>query len=1312
MEYHKTERRLLKQLEKGKRPIRPERPEGVADRGFDVVTGLPSEVPDTCRIRASALAAILMNPDAEELGAIARGLHIEGYWIDGDLDLASAHRLDTDSGRAVVPLIAENCRIDGVVNLAGTRSASLSFAGTRLHGLTARGGDIAGGLSLKACVVDPVPEADPANPNKHMRRAGDPLRDEHGRIDLDGCVIGGDLDARDLRVAAMSTDTPPHLEVDADNSVIRGSVDFSTRAGARAVPDDPAPQGGCQPALYANFDNAEIFGDFKGSHAVFATLSEGSSGKPAEALDLRGAQIRGDLNLNHIRTTGLIRLEDADVAQDLELGGACLSSPKGVALDAPGLVVHGSVHLVDRARTKTPAGRGSGTAASGEPDPRLLAFGQLRFARARIGGDFDASGATICAVDVSIEGVALDLRSVEFGGSVYLDARRDVGPGFFVGLINMIQTRVGGSIVLSGSWFRAPCGQMMGPERIDAELYSESEMQLELANRGIDADSPQYRDFSIEDVYYGYEHGFWHEHLRSMGGLAAEIGLHPPKPEDRKRQEEEAPHSPAHALLLQLGILKGLYYEPRDLWRLRGGCRAIALEDAKIAGAVLFGTSIDIHPCADARQTGEGAGRNAQDPRNLTNGPSVVVGCVDMDRIQVDGELRLTGGIFRAVTPVVSSVGITAEDARPTDNNPDPGLSYPSTVGWTELKARSCLTLRGARIAGRLDTRFFGAIPETAVKLGHLDRASLEQWRASLNLVPAAGSSGAIDADLDPRNYADEMLFMIALASWVEALGDRQLGATHPHVPPVQEQPGGYHLRPDGLFDLRDATIRAIHDHPCHGWPTSDGHVQLNGCRYDFLLLEPEESRPHPASVLDWEGHPGDEKVVPGNPDVSPRKGAARARDSRVYSRLRYRERHNVSYLEWRLRGVGAFFERCGYRLRRLGTSLLLLVTLTYWNRRAQRPIIVRGETESLAQSRHRRWLELCMASRASRYRRYAQRSFWARNNDSLPSHMRRIAWLEQQYHGADPTPHDFLPQPYENLCRIMRSNGYREDADHVAAAKRLQRTRAALITYDTLFNPITLIRQAALFLGEYFLRITSNYGYSPVRIVLWIIAVILFGAAHLQIALKHNLLAFESLQTEGVAVYNTVQNDDRPPAEDLVLDPGLLAIDGFIPLVEFGYAAEWTVAEWRQSSDEAGRPEYEPLAAVPGEPDAQPAWPAAVRSLMTFDCESLWPPNLPSWDGSFAFTGEVLRIPTAAVAWPVGMFLALIEGDGSDEADENGNRTDETDRPSFGDRSIEAIQRLNPENTLRWLGAIYHGVGWALISMAIVTFTGVMRRD
>ncbi len=1297
MDLWASEASLLDQVRAGKSWATPD---GREPEAWDAVA--PSGDDPAVRIRGSLLAKILLGR-FKQCKHNVRGVHIAGYWIEGGLDLSHVHSLSADQGRAAALLVAWGCRFDGIIDYSFSRVSGVIVQASTLGGFIARGADIDIGMSLVGCLLDPA-FATVAS-SAPLRRGSDGATRTLPavRLDLDGCRLGGDLDLSGLRLPHDTSPQGAEVEIDADNALVRGSVKLNAECSSQIS----AGMDGRLPALYANFDNADIFGDFIADGARFVAPCKQSRRDPAECLDLRGATVRGDVSLKYIHTLGRVRFEDADIAQDLDLGGACLVEPRGVAFEAQALVVHGSVHLVDR----------QGAARGGEPpaDPRLLAYGQLRFARARVDGDLDGSGATVCAVDVSIEGVAIDLRSAEFGGSVYLDARRDVGPGFFVGLINMLQIRVRGSIVFAGSWFRAPCGQMMAPRRIDAELYSEKEMLHELEERGISHRTLRGRKFTVADIYYGYQNGFWQV---DDGWPVWPRGAHEEKVTEsagnggpRKTPEPNL----AVALLEALGIYPALAYRPEDLWRLRGGCRAIALEDARVDGAVLFGTSIDIYPEAgkDAENNGEPAAPGGEILDHPANGPSVVVGCADLDRIRIDGELRLTGGIFRAVTPVLHGVGGDPETdpdaARPTDEGPDPSLSYPSTVGWTELMGRTCLSLRGAVIGGRLDSRFFGAVSVKRRPKQAFDREHFAKLRAHLNLVPERGahwiwhaqgapssngdrrvpdpivslpvptpkadSSALPKCHQDPCGYAEEMLYMLKHLAIEEQRQDRSLGATRPDVPPVQEWADGYNLRPDGRFDLRDAYVNAIHDHPCHGWPTSDGHLQLNGCKYDFLALEPDESRLHPPDNGAPEtGHLEPDDPEPGAPETG------EATDERLFTALRDRERFGQSRIARGWDTVRSLAREGGLwsieRLFRYG----LLLRLLLWRGRPS------GDDRSVVGSpawfRHQHFSR-CMAKRAERYRRYARRSFRRRNDARCRPADRRIAWLEQQYHGADPTPKDFLPQPYERLCCVMRANGYREDADSVAAAKRRQRSRA------TLLNTIT-------WFGETFLRLTSNYGYSPVRVVFVAFLAIASGAAALEVAKDHRLLVFESLQTESVAVWNAVQESDDEASEDLILDTWLLAIDGFIPLVEVGYASEWSVAEWRSVGQDDRQ-----IAQLPAGADGLPDWPGAVESFMAIDfCKATEDAtSVAACIG--AILGEVARLPFAILAWVIGFVFALVQclfswgGTG------------------LGITDIRAVwSDLPPENTLRWLGAIYHGLGWALISMAIVTFTGVIRRD
>lgn len=170
-------------------------------------------------------------------------------------------------------------------------------------------------------------------------------------------------------------------------------------------------------------------------------------------------------------------------------------------------------------------------------------------------------------------------------------------------------------------------------------------------------------------------------------------------------------------VLETLGVYEALVFGREGLWSLRGGCRAIAMVDAKIEGSVLFGLSQSVY---STRPTGKkSVGNDNSDPATLRSGapdgPSVVIGAIDMDRITVDGDIRLTGGIYRGVTPITGARRVEVEKCASSGepvarrlSGPEISLSYPSTPGWTTLMARVCLSLRSATVKGCLESHFFG----------------------------------------------------------------------------------------------------------------------------------------------------------------------------------------------------------------------------------------------------------------------------------------------------------------------------------------------------------------------------------------------------------------------------------------------------------------------------------------------------------------------------------------------------------------------------------------------------------------------------
>lgn len=1237
-----------------------------------------------------------------------RGVRLTNCMVTGALDLSRAAMQPEQVDRAVLPLACERVVFEEPIRLDYASTGAISLTLCRLPGFYARGADIGSELTMDDCTI--------------CRRATD-ITPEYLMIDVDGATIGGDFHARRLRYEqevdatassgrdAPETISPPgplpfaNVLIDADNASISGGVDLSVLADhpTRTLLIDENFA-----VLMGNFDNAHIFGDFRAVGARFSpTLQGAHSGKCflsdryPKCLDLRGAQVRGDVALDHIRTAGEIHLEDATLTQDLSIGGARLVNVEcavkrlmglsGAVIEGMGLAVGGSVHFVDRRQTyhvaagdagresSWPLGVQDETRNSGSEmaqDGRLLAVGTIRLTRARITGDLDASGATICAVGRRVEGVALDMRSAELGGTLFLDGRRDVGPGLFIGLVNLINIKVSGSVIFCGSWFRAPAGQQMGPQRIHLPVLEDWPENAEPLESSEDEWSPVDRTHiarTDRELDNWQRNQLWRTCPNAVQ-LSNDSRENAVALADRERPFEDAPASGQMlALLERLGVRSALELTKRQLWRLRGGCRAIAMVDAQVTGSVLFG----IGPTAwGTDRTARKADGNGRD------GPSIVVGCVDLDRIRIDGNLRLTGGVFRAVTPVIPGsapevlekcdepavAGSPASDTRMPGGSqvggcsdgqaevdprslsavsdsgaPDVSLSNPSTPGWTELKARVCLSLRSADIKGRFESKYFGPVPlylldkdigsgkpilqEMGVITEKIRTANTDDWKSRfekfrqyLHIVPefqdmqnfleeitAPGKHSAdgnrVATFNDPSRFVDEMVAFLDFAATAESIDDQSLGATLPALPRVHNPAGWYPLRPDGLFDLSGAAIRSIHDHPCHGWPTSDGHLELNGCTYDYLSLSHEPSyRVVPNVGANAEaGDAGEarDRGEPGHPNL-----VSRAQPEGPTERY-------GSSVAWR---VAVW---CWWRLRIFGHLLAYgLRSVPYWACRAAcwLGLANRGKPRcsALFPEQAKQYNRLYTL----RYIEYAVTSFRIRNDNLASPEARRIKWLEQQYPGAGPRKHDFRPQPYEQLARVMRATGYTLDADSIAAAKRNMRWRAGVFG----------VVQRAF---DIFLFLTSRYTYSPALIASWLGGLILLGVLISGGAFDRMML----VPLEGSGEFS----------------PWLYAGDVIIPIVEFGYVDKWSIV-----------PTHGPL--LDAQQIGQPGFVVADTTCVA--------------NSAFADT------------WPFGPYFARLSD------------------------AVFAVFGIDGARGVEWAFGLLTGFGSLFTALAVITFTGVMRRD
>ena len=143
----------------------------------------------------------------------------------------------------------------------------------------------------------------------------------------------------------------------------------------------------------------------------------------------------------------------------------------------------------------------------------------------------------------------------------------------------------------------------------------------------------------------------------------------------------------------------------------------------------------------------------------------------------------------------------------------------------------------------------------------------------------------------------------------------------------------------------------------------------------------------------------------------------------------------------------------------------------------------------------------------------------------------KRLAWLGMQYEKGRPNPVTFVPQPYEQLASIFAAEGNDKGRRRVIIEKRdLMRRHGRL-------GPLNRAVQ-------WWLRIVSNYGYSPGRATLWSLVYIALGT----------LAAFQ-LYAHGAMI---LASTDADPST--MFDPVSYALDSAIPLIDLNHDSAWTI--------------------------------------------------------------------------------------------------------------------------------------------------------
>jgi|GEM_PF-2981552 len=264
-----------------------------------------------------------------------------------------------------------------------------------------------------------------------------------GVLALEACDLPDRVDVSNTELTRLSIVASRFRELWGEGVQVKGDIDFR---GA-----SPLPVAGATTA-YIRLRGARVGGDVWGRGAVLKAPDEPPAGLTMipDALNLWLARIGGSLSLgvspalaDRFRCTGRLNISGAAIGGDLELHGACLMNPAGLALDAVGARMGGDARLN----------------AIGEH--RFEAHGEVRMSNADIGGDAVFTGASL----TFSEGDTLDLNGSRIGGHLLLMS----GPGRRFeseGQIVLGNARITGDLVCRGARLSAKGAVAIGASGI------------------------------------------------------------------------------------------------------------------------------------------------------------------------------------------------------------------------------------------------------------------------------------------------------------------------------------------------------------------------------------------------------------------------------------------------------------------------------------------------------------------------------------------------------------------------------------------------------------------------------------------------------------------------------------------------------------------------------------------------------------------------------------------------------------------------------------------------------------------------------
>ena len=218
----------------------------------------------------------------------------------------------------------------------------------------------------------------------------------------------------------------------------------------------------------------------------------------------------------------------------------------------------------------------------------------------------------------------------------------------------------------------------------------------------------------------------------------------------------------------------------------RFGHRTIDVFGARIDGDVRFGAPIN------------GKGDDL---------PTLIFGAIDLDDTKIGGRIDLTGAVFRNF-PCDEATALQRYQSR----------SYATKVDYEKVGV--CLSLQGAQVEGAYECSEFGPL--------RTRKKSIEIFYSIIKTIEKN-----VLVDEYKKSIKNELF------KWGRSIY-KNLFNVDDNDRRSQTSSRESFVHPNGLFDLRDATIGRLLDEPEDGWPLRRGFYDLDGCIYHSISIQAE----------------------------------------------------------------------------------------------------------------------------------------------------------------------------------------------------------------------------------------------------------------------------------------------------------------------------------------------------------------------------------------------------------------------------------------------------------------------------------------